>query len=438
MRLLALALVALVVAAGCVTPAQTIAPAATTDLANGAATWTGKELRAPRDAELGMGEIITRCLALGECPAANASCEPANCERTPFRVPGDAPYDGRLVVGLRWPSDESTWLALWIEDARGTVVAEGRSITVDHNGASALHDAPAPGVYTIVVAAAVGGASYEAAARLEPRATLPAAVADVLPDMTILPPTDLRIADPPGQFFMNAIVLPTNDAARAMGATGCASDEAAAGARRCLRFTNAVANVGAGPLDIHLSLPDGATYLAGGRFVQHVAQSDGSMREHEAGPAEYHVAHGHWHNAGSNVFTVYEHDLATQTRGEAKSEGRKTGMCFADVGVADPAWRGLQLPEHQGIQCFNPTVDQAWSMGLSPGWYDAYPWILGDQFVDVTGLDDGVYALCAVANAEGYLAESDATNNEGCTTFRLTADNVETLEPLPYHAEDPR
>lgn len=445
MRVRTLGLLLLLPLAGCldapttvhVAVAETSLRGAGLDVPAGAALLVqGRELVGPEPTWRGLVPLAT-CLAAYDCPTAEARCEPAACERTDVEVLGAAPFDGRLVVGLRWPSAPEVWLSLRVEDEAGETVAVGRSITIDHNGASAVLDAPKPGRYHIVVASASGTSTYEAAVRLVPDAPPPTPPRDLLPDMVTLPPTDLRIAEPPAQYYANAVPLPTGPLSRAAGAQGCTFDEAAAGARRCLRFSNAVANLGEGSLDIALSLADGATYAAGGRFVQRVALSDGTAREHPAGPAEYHVAHGHWHNAGSNVFTVRAYDPETGTPGEPLREGRKTGMCFADVGIVDPAWPGLTLPTHQGAPCFNPALDREWSMGLAPGWYDLYGWALSDQFVDITGLEDGTYQLCSTANGEGFLAESDTTNNEGCTAFRLEGDQVETLDPLPYYAEPP-
>lgn len=394
--------------------------------------WKGSTLRGDDPALATQLDILGKCLALAQCASASAPCGPENCERHNFVVPEGNALS--LVVGLRWPSIDPVWMALWIEDESGAIVAEGRSTTIDHNGASAIVENARPGRYDVVVSAMWGTSDHEVAARLVPIPPTPAAPRDLLPDIKTLPPTDLRFADPPGHFIANALVLPTNPIARAIGAQHCSTDEASAGARLCLRFTNAVANVGEGALDVALTPVAGATHAAGGRFVQRIHSTAGTVRESPAGAAEFHAIHGHWHNAGSNAFQVYAFDLGNATRGEAVAAGRKTGMCFADVGIVDPAWAGLTLPAHGGVQCFNPAIDGEWSMGLAVGWYDAYPWMLNDQYVDMAGVPDGTYLLCSVANSDGFLEESDLSNNEGCTAFRLAEGGVETLDPLPYHA----
>lgn len=428
-----------ILTAGCVqtpTDVRTASLDMATVLTGEPASWTGAELRGDSPGLQTQVGILARCLAIAECVSASAACEPANCARHEILIPSGQDASD-LVVGLRWPSIDPVWMALWIEDDSGSVIAEGRSTTIDHNGASAVLVDPAPGRYQIAVAIMWGTSDYELAARLVHRVDSSGAPRDILPDIVTLPPTDLRFEDPPGHYLMNALVLPTNPVANAMGARYCSSDEASAGARLCLRFTNAVANLGEGPLDVALSAFAGATHAAGGRFVQRIYATDGSMREVPAGAAEFHAIHGHWHNAGSNAFQVYAYDAEAKIRGAAVAEGRKTGMCFADVGIVDPAWLGLGLQDHQGVQCFNPAIDREWSMGLAPGWYDSYPWLLNDQYVDVAELADGTYVLCSSANADGFLQEMDATNNEGCTAFTLSGTLVEPLDPLPYHAQRP-
>lgn len=394
--------------------------------------WSGRELAGPPAREAALASIVdlATCLGARVCPTADVPCTEDGCERLAVEVL----ERGRLVAAVRWPSAPDVRFALSIEDDAGRRVALGRSITVDHNGAVAIVEEAERGAFVVVVAAARGTSPFEAAVRLGPVAREGAA-RELLPDLVTLPPTDLRIADPPGHFVANALALPTNGVARAMGAEACSADEASAGARLCLRFSNAVANLGEGPLDVALSLAAGATHAAGGRFVQRVALPDGGVREVPAGAAEWHAIHAHWHNAGANAFAVHALDPDTRARGALVAEGRKTGMCFADVGIVEPDFERLALPEHQGAQCFNPALDREWSMGLSTGWYDLYPWQLNDQFVDVAGLADGPYLLCSVADAGGFLLESDESNNEGCAAFRLADGAVETLDPLPYHAE---
>ena len=62
-------------------------------------------------------------------------------------------------------------------------------------------------------------------------------------------------------------------------------------------------------------------------------------------------------------------------------------------------------------------------MGLSPGWADPYPWILPDQRLLLTGLDDGVYRLWAAADPGSWFREANETNNATWVDLRLRLDS---------------
>jgi hypothetical protein len=68
----------------------------------------------------------------------------------------------------------------------------------------------------------------------------------------------------------------------------------------------------------------------------------------------------------------------------------------------------------------NGQDDLEFTMGLSPGWSDPYPWPLPDQRLDVTGLADGVYRLWATADPGGWFRETDEGNNLTWVDLRLT------------------
>ena len=419
--------------AGCVQPLAIETASTATPIAGQAVSWdAAKELQgSPGDVHSFAG--LAQCLATEACDAPDAPCTDVNCETRDVVVP---PGAGQLAVLVRWPTDHSIWFGIHVKDASGQVVAKGASTAVDHLGAAAIVDKPAPGTYKVEVVALQGKGRYQAAARVLPEAAPESGARELLPDIVALPPSDLRIEDPPATGFAYLMVVPgevSQAATGAMGAKGCGLDEAMNGARRCLRFSTGVANVGDGPLDIILSLQDGATSAAGGRFVQKILLADGTTKLAPAGPAEYHAVHGHWHNAAVNRNVVYAYDEATKTRGEVVKEGKKVGICFADVGVMNVSYARPDLPTHSGVECINPAVGKTWSMGLARGWFDLYDWVLSDQFVDVAGLADGTYTLCSTPNALQTLHESDPDNNEACSPFRLTGDKVERLDAAPYY-----
>lgn len=426
--LLALALVLPAAFAGCLQPGAAVEPAAdagANTVGVAGVTWQGGTLEA-KGGRATPKELLL-CLAIDSCPEPEEACAPSNCERRTIDVVVPEAFEGALALAVRWPTDHSLWYLTRVYDPDGALVARGHYTELDHLSSLALVDDPVTGAYTVEIILTAGSGTYEATARLLPDIASPETL---LPDLVTLMPTDLRIEMPPTHTASSIGLLPTgplHPIAEATGAKGCGFDEIAGGAKRCLRFSNGVGNVGTGPLDI--ILPPGST-----TFIQRVRNADGTYEDHPAGTAEFHAIHAHFHNGGASLFTVYAYDNATGERGEPVAESRKTGICFADIGLVDLRADRMALPGHRGMECLNPVANKAWAMGLSVGWFDLYDWLVADQYVEITGVPDGTYELCSVANPDATLLESDASNNGACAVFVLEGDKVTTLSPAPYHA----
>lgn len=207
-------------------------------------------------------------------------------------------------------------------------------------------------------------------------------------------------------------------------------ERAEQGAVKCMRFGNGVANPGHGPVQIRLTVEQAAQALLplDGRFVQEIRQADGSHDEHPVGPADFHVAHGHWHYDGLAVFDLYAVDEGTGLRGALAASHGKAGFCFLDwdkmlENVTEPAEQ-----ERAETDCLVPGVAGSWTNGISRGWYDFYVSALSDQYVDIDGLADGVYELVASADPLGTLTELDETDNQSSLLLRISGDEVDVLE----------
>ena len=57
--------------------------------------------------------------------------------------------------------------------------------------------------------------------------------------------------------------------------------------------------------------------------------------------------------------------------------------------------------------------------GMTRGWADVYDWYLPGQYVEVTGVPDGVYILETLVDPDGLIEESDESNNCGSVYVRL-------------------
>jgi hypothetical protein len=69
--------------------------------------------------------------------------------------------------------------------------------------------------------------------------------------------------------------------------------------------------------------------------------------------------------------------------------------------------------------------------GFDVGWADVYGWNLADQFIDITGLPDGVYELLQMANPEASVLETTAADNCASTILRIRGDVVTTIRSNP-------
>lgn len=267
----------------------------------------------------------------------------------------------------------------------------------------------AAGLAMLLVPLAVGLA--------QPRPEEPAVF--LVPDLLSLPPDHVTFTAPDGS------------------PDGCMPDEEGRGARRCLRFTTYLSNIGAGPLD--LALAD----LGGGRgreLAQRVHATDGSWLERPAGVAEYHGIHDHYHVAGLVAFNLHPVDDERQVLANVSAAGGKTGFCLFDGFRGDFGGVRVEARTYHRWNC--KALDQPGvGMGITPGWVDRYNWTLADQYLDVSGVPDGLYVLDVMADPRGIVFESNRANNRASTAVRIVGDSVEVVTepccpvvfpPLPF------
>ena len=116
----------------------------------------------------------------------------------------------------------------------------------------------------------------------------------------------------------------------------------------------------------------------------------------------------------------------------------KVGFCFFDQRplLTQPSSAPAR-PQFPKTAC-NGHDTLEFTMGLSPGWADPYPWALPDQRLDLTGLDDGVYRLWATADPGGWFREANETNNATWVDLRVnlhsTPPGVEVVQRGPSGA----
>jgi hypothetical protein len=65
--------------------------------------------------------------------------------------------------------------------------------------------------------------------------------------------------------------------------------------------------------------------------------------------------------------------------------------------------------------------------GISAGWADVYNWFLADQYIEISGVPDGVYVIETVANPIRTVHETTYDDNAARATIRLSGDTVTLL-----------
>jgi hypothetical protein len=171
--------------------------------------------------------------------------------------------------------------------------------------------------------------------------------------------------------------------------------EVTADGRHLLRFSQAFANIGAGPILVRGKLaPDGS--MPG--YQEIVDEAGNVVRTHRVADVVFHPDHKHWH-AGD--IASYELRRGGPT-GPVVAKNGKVSYCLVDDHQA-PEYTGKYYPP-QFLNCREPYF------GLTAGWVDLYEADLPDQWVDVTGVPDGIYYLVVTGDPHDvYLEADDAT-----------------------------
>ena len=208
---------------------------------------------------------------------------------------------------------------------------------------------------------------------------------------------------------------------------GCFPDERVRkAAERCLRFDGIVANLGAGPLEVAYGPDPSRSDISA---FQRIFNSDGTFKDRFATNSEFHPTHAHFHIKDFYVARLWRSSARGGKFGsEPISRGDKNGFCPEDSAPVDS-----EAPGGGGnYSCFTegersgPETNQI--VGISAGWMDIYRYGLPDQFVEISGVSDGYYALEIELDPNNVFREANETNNEVCVVLTLEGTTAE-LEP---------
>jgi hypothetical protein len=357
-------------------------------------------------------------------------CASSACDRFDLEV--DLPRSawrhktGGVEVSIRWASFGDN-LRLYVYRG-GTRVAASDGVVA--TAQSVLIPEAANGRYTVYVAYDPDSVNdvirYEGLAEVE-RPPKAKPIRPLLPDLVVRPQRNTTFETPFLDFFEP---LPPQ------GESCFPSEVAEEGAETCLRFDQVFANVGEGPLEMRFAIPRDPASEA--RTIrQRIYRSDGPAHFHDrpAGEWEFHDFHGHFHYTGFGVSRLWATDASGSPVGEPVRTGDKVSFCIADFEIDAWAEKGNGPRTYPTPECLVPTESDGENdylvQGMTPGWADVYDWFLPDQYIEVSGLADGIYLLETIADPDNTILEANESNNCGSVYVRLAGvDSSPTAELL--------
>jgi hypothetical protein len=339
-----------------------------------------------------------------------------------------------VLVSVKWANDVDQW-NLYIDGPDG--LSAGRGIALVSNAQSVLLPQPKNGVYTIHVVpfqtTRPANRNYAGEARLysDPQRGI-AAGTPLLPRLQTVPPYDFHIGDVPplpsnpvGWRFTPDGIFPTS----------CYLDEQADyGSRRCLRFSNNIRNVGAGPIVLRFRYDQIAGHC---QMEQEITVTGGDPVDRKAGPCVFHPQHGHFHYQNFAQYLLFAVGADGHPSARPAARSAKVGYCLVDVddysfGSAQARPRIYESPTVCVPNSLHTDHPALWDyMGISVGWGDVYTWDLPGQYIDISHVDDGVYELASRANLDGGILESAPGLETGISCIRITGDTVTTIREFP-------
>lgn len=251
------------------------------------------------------------------------------------------------------------------------VLVEGETYYIRVNGYSDCDDADIN--WSLTYSGPVTGCTFEEACNFNPLATVDDGSCAEWGDPECEGGPDLVVLE---DVLQNSMYLTTQD-----NDDNCLIDEGCIsgyGERDIIRFTTHIKNIG--NLDYYIGPPE----PGGDQF-------------------EWDPCHNHWHYEGYAEYLLYTEE------GESLPIGFKNGFCVLDLECEDGG-------TYQ-YGCSN--------MGISAGCGDIYSSGLQCQWIDITGLDAGLYTLVVRTNwdqspdALGHY-EPDYSNNWAQACFELT------------------
>ncbi len=196
--------------------------------------------------------------------------------------------------------------------------------------------------------------------------------------------------------------------------------------RRLLAATNAIINVGEGPLEVRARRsPGGDEYgLAARQVLRPLVRGAATIVLPPSGRVEFYDTRTrgrYWKYEGAASFTL--RPLSPSGRvGTIRRTGPKIDYCFRDLRRAtrlDGRGSYAGSPRFRVFgACSTSSAARVLTLGTSVGWADIYPSDYPQNYLDVTGLR-GCFLYTLKADPRDELRELREDNNAGSRVVRL-------------------
>ena len=188
------------------------------------------------------------------------------------------------------------------------------------------------------------------------------------------------------------------------------------GQEETLRFSNGVANIGAGPFQIR---PESNPVTLETIGFQEILDATGAIVFDQAvSKFVFHPEHNHWHITAVALYEIraaLDNGTGGTMGGVVGGQSLKTTFCLID-------WIKLEGNSNTNGRTYFDCKPDA-RQGLSVGWVDQYHHALEGQEVKITHVPAGIYYLLTKANPDENFLETTTSNNSAWTSFRLSRDN---------------
>lgn len=196
--------------------------------------------------------------------------------------------------------------------------------------------------------------------------------------------------------------------------------------RQLLAATNAIVNVGQGPLEVRArrSAVYGTYRMVTRQILRPLAPGAAPVVLPASGRVELYDTRTrgrYWKYEGAASFTL-QPIAPGGIVGPVRRTGPKVDYCFRDLRAVrrlDGAGPYPGAPRKRVFgACSTRAAARVLTLGTSVGWADIYPWSYPENSIDVTGLR-GCFLYTLTADPRNELTELRDDNNAGSVTVRL-------------------